>query len=1102
MSRLSHDPDDEFAVRLAAYDVELAAGLVPSADDASTLREVGPELAVRLDKAQRCLDMLEEVWPRSKPDERAMPATVGRFRILRELGRGGFGIVYLARDEKLGREIALKVQRPEAILSPELRQRFLREAKTAARLRHPNIAAVHEVGEAGLRIWIASEYCEGRSLAEWLRECSGRISPAAAAAFLAPLARALEYSHRQGVLHRDLKPSNVLLEPRDSGGDKAAHELARFTPKLIDFGLAKVVEGEQQETRSGMLVGTPGYMAPEQAGGRASQVGPAADVYSAGVILYELLAGAPPFQGENDLQTLRRIAEDEPLSLRKARPEVPRDLQAICFKCLQKRPPDRYRTAGELAADLDRFLAGQPTVARPVPPTTRLLKWTRRRPALAGLLAVSVVGSLAMIILAIAYIAHLRESNATAERLQREARASAEHSQKQERAANQFLYAARIRLVDQELEHGAIEQAAQVLDAYNPTTPLSDLRGFEWYFLKRRLHGERLSLDGHRGEVYAVVFSPDGRQLASGASDGLIKFWDPVNGQELASIAAHKSCVNNLAYSPDGRQLVSGSCDHTIKLWDTGTHQLLSTLEGHSDYVSCVAISPRDDRLLASAGNGPFVRIWDLPTGEILQSFDTQTQAVQSLAWRADGKSLIIAGAGPHRDQSHTALLTYDVETGRATHDPSGALAVVASKTNEDVFVGLDTMIRHTGERQPVALLHGHADPVDSLALSPREDLLASGGRDSTIRLWDTTTNHCQQILTGHKGRVQALAFSPNAPTLASASFDGTVKLWDYDSTGPGLKSDEFCVTQLADRRRLVALSSDFAYASLLGGNEQVEVYKLDSGTLVGTLPLLAATSGFRFMGDLPILFGLSIESAETIDEWDVANWRLTQSHVRILGADMARLGRRLLAARGSGVSITDIATSAEGQPSAPAKSVDVVSGVASFHFSPDGQTLAVYRGDQAGLILGLSGKDALRTIAPGTLHAISNRGTYLARKLDRASVELIEQHSERVLAVLRHSATVLDAAFSPDNKTLATSCDDGSASLWHIATGQEMIRLRAPEGEAFKVQFSADGRSLAVVSGVAIGEARDLIYPNGDRFDGVMRLRVQITVWSGIDGP
>jgi serine/threonine protein kinase len=376
--RSAGDPYDTFAAVLAAYDRQLANGNWSRDDLESTFRDVPQDVLERLENAKRCLHHLERVWPRAKPFDQRIPKSIGRFRIVRMLGLGGFGVVYLAYDERLDREVAVKVQRPETVISPELRERFIREAKAAARLRHPHIAGVYETGEAGLRLWIASEFVDGPSLAAWLRAVHPPIGPQVAAAFMASLAEAMEYSHRQGVLHRDLKPANILLQATD---DHASDDLASFTPKLIDFGLAKHGETGSYQTRSGALIGTPQYMAPCAASGRVEKIGPPTDVYGLGLILYELVTGRPAFHGETDVETLRRVVEDEPPRPRKHRPDLPADLEAICLQCLAKDPRQRYPTAAALAYDLRRFMAGLPTLARPLSTAGRLATCARRWPA-------------------------------------------------------------------------------------------------------------------------------------------------------------------------------------------------------------------------------------------------------------------------------------------------------------------------------------------------------------------------------------------------------------------------------------------------------------------------------------------------------------------------------------------------------------------------------------------------------------------------------------------------------------------------------------------------------------------------------------------------
>jgi hypothetical protein len=298
---------------------------------------------------------------------------VGRFRITHELGRGGFGIVFLAEDSRLGRKVALKVPRPEVAGEPTLRQRFLREAHSAAALDHPNVASVYEAGEADGLCYIASAYCPGGNLAAWLRRHPGPVPMRQAAALVAALAGAVQHAHEHGVLHRDLKPSNILLAPPSGEADELG-----FVPKVTDFGLAKLLEEADDETTSGILLGTPSYMAPEQVEGRSRAVGVATDVYALGVILYELLTGRTPFRGPSLLMTLDQVRTAEPVAPRALRRDVARDLDVICLKCLQKSPRDRYASAADLAADVQRFLRHEPIRARPVGFVTRAWRWCQR----------------------------------------------------------------------------------------------------------------------------------------------------------------------------------------------------------------------------------------------------------------------------------------------------------------------------------------------------------------------------------------------------------------------------------------------------------------------------------------------------------------------------------------------------------------------------------------------------------------------------------------------------------------------------------------------------------------------------------------------------
>jgi serine/threonine protein kinase len=420
--------EEQLLSQLLACDNALAAG---TSHQGSPSTEPPPELRQRLEKDLACIQLLRQVLPRHAPAEApgasaAQPLhRLGRFEIQRELGRGAFGVVFLASDPQLGREVALKVPRPEALLTAELRERFVREARAAAGLDHPNLVPVYEAGAEGPLCYLASAYCPGTTLLEWLRGRSEAVPVRQAAGLVATLSDAVGHAHQRGVVHRDLKPSNVLLQRRppargDEPAGPAPDGAFEFVPRITDFGLAKLTaaapgppgEDAGAVTQSGAVLGTPNYMAPEQAGGKSKEIGPAADVYALGVILYELLTGRPPFRGETLLDTLEQVRSREPLPPGRLRPGLSRDLETICLKCLQKEPNKRYESAAALADDLRRYLAGAPIQARPVRAWERAIKWARRKPTLAALLAVSALAPTALLAVVLGYGARLASTNA------------------------------------------------------------------------------------------------------------------------------------------------------------------------------------------------------------------------------------------------------------------------------------------------------------------------------------------------------------------------------------------------------------------------------------------------------------------------------------------------------------------------------------------------------------------------------------------------------------------------------------------------------------------------------------------------------------------
>ena len=369
-------PLDESSVNLLdAYLAQLQAGEKPNRD---ALLQQHPELA----SALNCLEALEKLAPPAQNDPMLanhaadtapvlgeLPRDFGPYELIREIGRGGMGVVYEARQKGLDRSVAVKMILAGHLAAPELVRRFQAEAKAAARLRHSNIVHIHDVGQLHGQDFFTMEYIDGPSLAE--RIAQGPVDMPTAVRLVATVARAVEHLHQQGIVHRDLKPSNILL---DSDGQ----------PYVTDFGLAKVFVGTSEMTATGVIAGTPSYMAPEQASGHHAEISPATDVYSLGAVLYELLTGTPPFHAETPLDTLMEVLSGDPATPRTLNPRIPRGLELICLKCLAKEPSERYASAAALADDLDRFARGEVLQVRPPTPTQRFWSWTRRQPALAS----------------------------------------------------------------------------------------------------------------------------------------------------------------------------------------------------------------------------------------------------------------------------------------------------------------------------------------------------------------------------------------------------------------------------------------------------------------------------------------------------------------------------------------------------------------------------------------------------------------------------------------------------------------------------------------------------------------------------------------------
>jgi tRNA A-37 threonylcarbamoyl transferase component Bud32 len=556
---------------------------------------------------------------------------LGRFELEGIVGRGAFGTVYKARDSELDRTVAVKMPRTGNLAGPHELDRFLREARSAAQLRHPSIVTVHEVGERDGLPYLVSDFVQGVTLADLLS--ARRPGFRDAAELVAAIADALQYAHEQGVVHRDVKPSNVMI------GDDGK-------PFVMDFGLAKREAGEITMTVEGQVLGTPAYMSPEQARGEGHVVDGRCDVYSLGVVFYQMLTGELPFRGTQRM-LLHQVLHDEPRSLRSLNDRIPRDLETICLKAMAKEPARRYQTARDLADDLRRWLKGEPIKARPIGRMERALRWARRRPAAAALVAVSGVAALALVAVVVGGLYHwqLRRANdelhqandRTETALQAEAEARlAEEKQKQR--AEAALYFNRIVLAEREWWANNAGRARQLLEESPP-----NLHGWEWGYLNRLFHQELRTLGHPTKYITNLVFSPDGKWIASTSDDKTVKVWDAVTGELVFTLSGHTVTVTTVAFSPDGRHLFSAGPGKypgpvEMKLWDIAARRELPLFKGIKEPVYDAAFS-WDGKYLATCGGEigsaeGTVTFWEVGTGKVFRTLSVPYGAVTCLALR------------------------------------------------------------------------------------------------------------------------------------------------------------------------------------------------------------------------------------------------------------------------------------------------------------------------------------------------------------------------------------------------------------------------------------------------------------------------------------
>ncbi len=1000
----------------------------------------------------------------------------GEYELIEEIAHGGMGVVFRARQVSLNRTVAVKVLLGGQFADAAAFQRFRAEAETAARLQHPNIVAIHEIGEADRQPYYSMDYVAGRNLAEVVRDQP--LPARQASTYLLKISRAVQYAHDHGILHRDLKPANILIDEHDE-------------PRITDFGLARRLAGDSDLTLTGQVLGSPNFMPPEQGRGTRAALGPASDVYSLGAMLYYLLTARPPFAAETFEATLGRVLNEEPLPPRQLNPSIPRDLETLCLKCLEKDPQRRLASASALADELDRFLEGKPIRSRPLGPVGKAARWCRRKPVLAAM-----TGAVFALLLTVAVVSTVAAVRIAASR-QTEQRES---------------YYSLISLAQSLVEQGEIDQAKEAL-----LKCPARFRHWEWGYLLFRCHQDVLSIPAHTDIkfdpklldsvsvplVQKVIFNHDASQLASLGRDGSVKVWDAEDGHRLFALGDTNRPAVAIAFNPSSRQLAAAFSDGAVEVWDADTWQKRWVFRSEAGKVEQLVYRPDGNRLawwgrteisVCDTASGAVVgrqRIEDpvtsatftwggshllVRTDRKVHLFDPEGKTDQrilivpaitsgSLFISPNGDRFVTIG--PTGTASLWSNSTARIELGEIRgHQPSFVRQVFFSNDGRRFCTGGESGTAKVWDTETGKELLAIPWRVYQARFSPDDKRLVTTGSEKVARLWDLEHRSELFQLKGHSSPIETVIFSPDGGRLATGAQDGTVKLWRA-VTGREVLQEPAWVWGLSvspDGRRILSAGSPHPFT----------IWDADCGQRLVTVDTRVHSvfaSAFSPDGQRMVTGG----SDALGRVWDASDGRLMlnlQGHTRnVQSVAYAPTGKRIATASRDGTArIWEASTGRQIH-----RLDHGTNTVWSVAFSPDGRRLAT--ASEAGLKMwdAVSGHLLFQVSGEGSglnraVFSPDGRHLVLVYALESA-VRVCDAQTGRVIAIWPSGVALGGKlAFSEDGKRVivpAGGKDSGggygeiSAELWDFESGRRVLTLK-DHSEAFnEVAFAANDRRI-----------------------------------------